>query len=202
MPHFWLPYRDGERPPSGDTGVRILSHCGIHPRPAGRIVWQGKSFRSLPIPVKYMRFAMTARFFSGETWHHVSPIPQGDPPDATNPKQKPGFVVHVGCDFIVGCRCLRQSEGVNDPIRQCLAGLGVSILGEALNRARKDVVERPAGFRHPSDGNKACLGSSRKLAPRPGRTPRRHRRTLAGEPPGFYITSSPSGESGHGAYIS
>jgi hypothetical protein len=33
--------------------------------------------------------------FSGETWHHVSPIPQGDPRDATKPKQKPGFVVHV-----------------------------------------------------------------------------------------------------------
>jgi hypothetical protein len=32
--------------------------------------------------------------FSGETWHHVSPIPQGDPRDATKPKQKPGFI-HV-----------------------------------------------------------------------------------------------------------
>jgi hypothetical protein len=30
--------------------------------------------------------------FSGETWHHVSPIPQGDPRDAAKPKQKIGFV--------------------------------------------------------------------------------------------------------------
>jgi hypothetical protein len=30
--------------------------------------------------------------FSGETWHPVSPIPQGDPRDAAKPKQKIGFV--------------------------------------------------------------------------------------------------------------
>jgi hypothetical protein len=50
-------------PLPGIQACAYLLRCGIQPRPAGRIAWQGKSFRSLPIPVKYMRFAMTARFF-------------------------------------------------------------------------------------------------------------------------------------------
>ena len=33
--------------------------------------------------------------FSGETWHHVSPIPQGDPREAAKLKQKIGFVLTI-----------------------------------------------------------------------------------------------------------
>jgi hypothetical protein len=73
-------------PLPGIQACAYLSRCGIQPRPAGRIAWQGKSFRSLPIPVKYMRFAMTARFFGSAE--------RLDPRDATKPKQKPGFI-HV-----------------------------------------------------------------------------------------------------------
>jgi hypothetical protein len=97
MPHFWRTYRDGESPPSRDTGVRILLRCGMQPRTRGenRMARQVIQIAADTGQIYALCDDGEIFRFSGETWHHVSPFPQGDPRDATKPKQKPGFVVHV-----------------------------------------------------------------------------------------------------------